>query len=145
MTPIEIRDALREIESVTDTRAYAGVAINGGIGDQSDIVTAFCYPKGVGDKHCIRAVGDDFRQALDRLRMNVTEALNELTIARIREMAQQIIATTYDSGACTEAALRGHGFAQSEIDKFGARAVEEADDMAKGGPFQIKKVKGNKG
>lgn len=57
----------------------------------------------------------------------------------ITKMALAIIKYTYETGQCTDSALRLE-FSDYDVETFGARAIEMANTMATNGPFTITKT-----
>jgi hypothetical protein len=139
MTPIEIKAAVDEIAAEFGRDAWVDVDIRNGRRYlvEDGIVAASCYPHGVGRDHCIRATSDTFEGVFAALREKIAEDRLKIHAAIIRKMALAIITITADIGECSDAALRGNGFPQSEIDKHGESACAEATRLAAGGPFEI--------
>ena len=138
MTPQEIRNAVDEIAKPFGPGAYVDIQINaGGSWIDRKLILASCYPYGVGKDHCIRATGDTFEDALDELRAKIAEDQEKIDAATVRKLALKIIELTMDLGECSISALRGAGFDQWKITRFGDAACEQAGKMAAGAPFVI--------
>lgn len=137
MTPVEIRDALAAIAAECGPKGYASVSITVSPYRKGSTVTATLYPEDVVGRHHVNAEGQTFAEAIANLRAAWEAARNLADKNTIRKMALAIIEITGDQGACSDAALRGAGFYQPQIDRMGAMACEEATRLAAGGPFQI--------
>lgn len=138
MTPQEIRNAVDEIAKPFGPEAYVDVQIKaGGHWMGNTLISAQCFPYGVGKDHCIRATGDTFEDALDELRSKIADDQQKIDTATVRKLALKIIELTMDLGECSISALRGAGFDQWKIKRFGAAACEQAGKMAAGAPFVI--------
>lgn len=137
MTPTEIRDALELIRVEGSLRAYVSVSLSlSGPNSKAEVCASF-YPEDIVGKHAIHANADTFEAAIAALRKkwDADKALADKNT--IRKMALTIIEITTDRGKCSDAALRGAGFYQKQIDRIGALACEEATLLAAGGPFSI--------
>lgn len=136
MTPIAIREALRSIAGEAGPAAWADLSVSTEHPDES-AVRGVLYPQGIAAGHCIHGRGPSFAEALDDLRSNWAQARSLADKNCIRRMALAIIEITGDQGECADAALRGAGFDQQQIDRLGALACAEATRLAAGGPFRI--------
>jgi hypothetical protein len=85
----------------------------------------------------IYVTGADFEESIEKLRGIVNERLVEIHRQERRKMALLIMQKTLEFGVCTDAALRGEGFCQEQIDLLGQEACAEAESLAAGGPFFI--------
>ena len=142
MTCSEIFDELKSIASKTGPKGEAYISMS--TREQQYQVSASCYPEGItGGKHAIYGYGCDFETALAELREKVAGQLALIHANRIREMALAIMETAFDTGECSDAALRGQGFSQNEIDTLGENALERANAIADGGPYEIVKAASN--
>lgn len=137
MTPVEIRDALVEIATECGPKGYASVSISVSPYRGDPEVSATLYPEDIVGRHCISVKGETFSEAIANLRSAWDDKRNLADKNTIRKMALAIIEITGDQGECSDAALRGAGFYQPQIDRMGAMACEEATRLAAGGPFQI--------
>lgn len=143
MTEIEIRDALREIAEDAGPKAWVDACINPAYAGNG-FVHATLYPNGIsgaGD-HRISVDAATFAEAVDKLG-RAWEARKMLADKQtIRKMALTIIEISTDQGRCSDAALRGAGFSQHQVNAMGALACEEATRLAAGGPFSIVRTVG---
>lgn len=138
MNALEIRNALKEIAASIGPKAEVHISIDHGYRyTGGNFIDAVCYPNGLLGSHRIDRQGTDFADAINKLRSAVADEITKIRANRTREMAIKIISTTFDIGSCSDAALRGHGFSQSEIDTLGEAATEQANGMADSGPFSI--------
>jgi len=135
MTPTEIKAALKAIAVDAGPKAYASIDISA---DSRATISAGLYPEGItGHSMCIRVEADDFSEVIDKLN-RAWEARRDLQDKQtIRKMALSVIEISTDHGECSDAALRGAGFSQRQIDAMGATACSEATRLAAGGPFSI--------
>lgn len=137
MTPVEIKAALAEIQAEGSKNAYISVSIAiSGSRDGSEVMASF-YPDDLTGGHHISAKGEGFEEAIARLREKWDTAKALADKNTIRKMALAIIEITGDQGECSDAALRGAGFHQPQIDRIGSLACAEATRLAAGGPFLI--------
>lgn len=136
MTPLAIREALRVITGEAGPAAWADLSISTEHPDEG-AVRGVLYPNGIAAGHCIHGRGPGFAEALDDLRRNWAQARALSDRNSIRRMALAIIEITGDQGECPDAALRGAGFDQGQIERLGALACSEATRLAAGGPFRI--------
>ena len=138
MTPQEIRDAVDEIAKPFGPSAYVNIEIKAG-GDWTGkgLIAANCYPYGVGRDHHVHATGSTFKETLDELRAKIAADQSKIDVATTRKLALKIIELTMDLGECSISALRGAGFDEWKITRFGAAACEQAGKMAAGAPFVI--------
>jgi hypothetical protein len=137
MTPVEIKTALADICAEGSKNAYISVSIAvSGTRDDSEVVASF-YPDDLTGGHCISARGEGFEEAIARLRVKWDTAKDLADKKIIRKMALAIIEVTGDQGECSDAALRGAGFHQPQIDRIGFLACAEATRLAARGPFSI--------
>lgn len=129
----------REIAKAFGPNAYVSLSVsNQEIADQC--VYAVFYPEGVCGGHQIYMRAGTFEDALTALREKIATESSLIRANRTREMALKIITTTFETGSCSDAALRGHGFSQSEIDMLGEDATAQANDMSDRRPFAIKRL-----
>lgn len=135
-TITEIRAELIRIQARVKAGAYVGVSSTVGAYRRA-AVAASCYPNGIGQSESFRVEGENFRDALKKLEAAWEERQDTYTAETIRKMALAIISTTLDLGSCSDAALRGQGFSQGDIDRLGGRACDVANEMAGKGPFEI--------
>lgn len=137
MTPTEIKAALAEIRDEGSQNAYISldISISRHRGDSG--ISASFYPEDITGKHSVRAEGESFEEVILNLRAKWDEAKNLADRNTIRKMALSIIEITTDRGECSDAALRGAGFYQGQIDRMGPLACNEATRLAAGGPFAI--------
>jgi hypothetical protein len=97
------------------------------------------YERGIMNSNGIHAYGcASACAALDMLDEKFVSERNKRKAARTLSMAEAVMRVTYRLGECTDAALRGEGFDQYEIDAYGPDAVEQANDTGKMAPFAIK-------
>ncbi|MGO4263983.1 hypothetical protein, partial [Lysobacter sp. TAB13] len=115
--------------------AWADLSVSTEHPDES-AVRGVLYPQGIAAGHCIHGRGPDFAEALEDLRSNWAQARSLADRNSIRRMALAIIEITGDQGECADAALRGAGFDQKQIERLGALACSEATRLAAGGPFR---------
>lgn len=136
MTPVEIKAALAAIASEAGPKAWIDACINP---DRADarLVSAAMYPTGIVERHVIVGYGADFAEAIADLREKWVADFAKAEAALVRRMALAIIEITGDQGKCSDAALRGAGFGQSQIDRIGSLACADATRLAAGGPFSI--------
>lgn len=137
MTPPEIQAALAEIRAEGSKNAYISLSISLSSHNIGAEVSASFYPDDIIGQHKVHAKGDSFEEAIKNLRAKWDEEKSLANRNAIRKMALAIIEITTDRGECSDAALRGAGFFQSQIDRIGPLACEEATRLAAGGPFSI--------
>jgi len=137
MTPTEIAIALAAIRAEGSKNAYVSVGISVSANRSRPVVMASFYPDDIIGRHHVDAEGDSFEEAIAGLRKAWDDAKHLADKNTIRKMALAIIEITGDQGACSDAALRGRGFYQPQIDRCGPLACEEATRLAAGGPFSI--------
>lgn len=140
MTPAAIRQAMNELaeeigphaELFLSINRYGAEALSGGI-----------YPEGIGHGEMVGFVkADDWPELFEALRVAWSAYAGDFKRATIRKMALAVIQITADTKTCTDAALRGAGFDQSMIDRFGDEACAMANEMAANGPFSIEPTVG---
>ncbi len=136
MTPHEIKTELDAIAKVAGPKSFVNLSIGTSYNKSGEFVSAVCYFD-ADMRHSIRVYANSFTGALAALRAEMDTELSKAHAATIRKMALAIMTITADVGACSDAALRGEGFSQSEIDMHGDKACEEATRIGSGGPFQI--------
>jgi hypothetical protein len=142
MSPAEIQTALRGIHAEGSKNAYISVSIAlTSYRDGSEVSASF-YPDDICGGHHISAKGESFEEAIKALRAAWDEAKVLADKNTIRQMALAIIEISTDQGECSDAALRGAGFLQAQVDRIGSAACEEATRLAAGGPFSIVPSKG---
>lgn len=131
----EIRSALAGIAAEAGSEAWIYASVNPA--RDGAFVRATLYPGGITSRHVIVGSGMCFGSAIADLRSKWE--LDKVKVERnlIRKMALAIIEITTDQGGCSDAALRGAGFAQPQITRLGQQACEEASRLAAGGPFAI--------
>lgn len=137
MTPVEIKNALAEIRAEGSKNAYVSISIAvSGTRDGNTVIASF-YPEDLTGRHHVDGRGEGFAEAIEDLRRNWDAAKALADKNTIRKMALAIIEITGDQGECSDAALRGAGFYQPQIDRIGFLACAEATRLAAGGPFSI--------
>lgn len=136
MTPVEIKAALAAIAAEAGPKAWIDTCINPERND-ARLVSASMYPAGIVERHVVIGYGADFAEAIADLQEKWAEHRTKADGALVRKMALAIIEVTGDHGECSDAALRGAGFYQSQIDRIGSLACAEATRLAAGGPFSI--------
>lgn len=134
MTPVEAQRALAEIAAEAGPKSYASIVMSSDRGKAIYITLAI---GGLLEKHRISAQADTFEEAIDLLRKGWDDAKHLADKNTIRKMALAIIEITSDQGECSDAALRGAGFHQPQIDRIGSLSCAEATRLAAGGPFSI--------
>lgn len=134
----QIRAEMVRLQRLVGPKAYVSLSLDAEVG-RPDVVRTSCYPHGVGVSMAayFGADGRSFREAIAKLEAKWNEKRDTYTAETIRKMALAIISTMLDLGSCSDAALRGQGFSQDDIDRLGARACEVANEMAGKGPFEI--------
>jgi hypothetical protein len=137
MNPSEIRDALAEIRAEGSADAYISLSISISGHSSGHEISASFYPDDIIGKHKVHAKGESFEAAIKNLREKWDEAKGLADRNVVRKMALAIIEITTDHGECSDAALRGAGFYQGQVDRMGTLACEEATRLAAGGPFAI--------
>lgn len=142
MTPQEIHTELKNIIVCLGPKAEVYLSIDAS-SPRDCLVRVSCYPNGITGRHCVAANAETFGQAIDRLRNAVAGEIAQIHENRIREMSLAIMEITFDVGSCSDAALRGKGFAQSEIDTLGEMSITRANSIAGRGPFSITKASTN--
>jgi hypothetical protein len=134
MSPAEIKAALKALAADAGPKAYASVDISA---ETVAVVSACLYPNGITNSSAVRVEATGFAEAVEKL-TRAWEARRDLNDKHtIRKMALSIIEVTTDQGECSDAALRGCGFSQRQIDAMGDAACSEATRLATGGPFSI--------
>ena len=138
MTPAEIRQACIDLAAKVGPKADVRVDIRKPyrFAPSKELISGWLYPNGIGDGGSISVQADDWFEVFNLLSAKWDEVSADHARATIREIALKIIAITADTGACTDAELRQH-FAAEDIERFGDRAVEQANEMADKGPFSI--------
>lgn len=142
MTPIEIRNALDALAAEIGPKAYISLDIKCG-SSYPEPISGWLYPDGItGNGISIRVGAYDYAEALRKLEAAWVEKRALRDKGTVRKMALAIIEISTDQGECSDAALRGAGFSQREIDAMGALACAEATRLAAGGPFSIIATRG---
>lgn len=137
MTPVEIKTALADIRAEGSKNAYISVSVAISASRDGSEVSASFYPDDLTGGHHIGARGESFEEAISKLRAEWDAAKGLADKNTIRKMALAIIEITSDQNECSDAALRGAGFHQPQIDRIGSLACAEATRLAAGGPFSI--------
>jgi hypothetical protein len=145
MTPTEIKSALEEIRAEGSAMAYISLSVSISYHNSGSVISASFYPDDITGQHKIHAKGDSFAEAIENLRAKWNEEKSLANRNAIRKMALAIIEITTDRGECSDAALRGAGFHQVQIDRIGLLACDEATRLAAGGPFSIRQTAGANG
>lgn len=135
MTPTEIRDALKRIAADAGPKAWANVSVGN---DMRAGVSACLYPDGITSSSMSVSVhSEGFSEAIEKLELAWAAKRDLQNTQTTRKMALSIIEISTDQGECSDAALRGAGFSQRQIDAMGQTACAEATRLAAGGPFSI--------
>jgi hypothetical protein len=141
MTPAEIKDRIEAFAKSIGPKAYVSISVSTG-SDTHGLVIASLWPESLTGEHHVTVRADTFAKALDKLEAAWDDARDLADKNTIRKMALAIIEITGDQGRCSDAALRGAGFSQQQIDRLGSRACAEATRLASGGPFEIVRTAG---
>jgi len=136
LTVDEIRAGLLALRARVGEAADISIGLSAGRYSDSK-ACGYCSPKGVTRGDSFHVDGSTWREVIEKMNARWDEQQDTYTAETIRRMALEIISTTLDLGECSDAALRGRGFNQAEIDRLGACACEVANEMAGKGPFEI--------
>ena len=105
------------------------------------LLWANCHPRGYSTKigtpsENFTTYADSWADLASGIRAEWAKRSDNAREQTIRAMALAIIRITADLGQCTDAALRAE-FDPSDVERYGADAVAQANDMAELGPFEI--------
>lgn len=95
------------------------------------------YPKGILDHETICKSSTDWREALAAARAEFASRAQMHAEQTTQALASAIIRITFETGACSDAQLRGADFDAADVARFGQLAVERANAMADKGPFVL--------
>ena len=138
MTPKEIKEAVTALAQEIGPQAHISLDIKNGQVRPDELVMGYCRPLDWDkDSAIILVYAPDYLGALNSIRAEWNKIKDDVTATAVRKLALAIIEATEDIGECSDAALRGRGFAQADIDRYGKDACEAADKMASNGPFGI--------
>lgn len=140
MTPIEIRDAARALakEIGEKARVYPSIDLNT---DSNHALRGSIYTNWpVGDPE-VRVEADSWDELFTLLRERWEAHKEEHCRRVIRKMALEIIRVTAERGVCTDADLR-ITFTNAEVERLGADACSDANEIASNGPFEISRIEG---
>ena len=141
MTPLEIRDALRDIKLEAGITAWTDITINPDRGGE-ECVSAVLYPFGLtrSDDSYVRVDAATFEGAIQRLRETWSARKEQHRTEIIKKMALAIIRNTAEYGECTDAALRNE-FEINFVEQYAEAAAEKANEIAANGPFKVKRTR----
>ena len=138
MTPRKLAEAARELSQ--EIGVEANVVISVGCFGQG-YLSGSIYPHGIVNDQRLSIYVEDWDDLIPALRTAWAEHQEAFDRQKTDALALEIIRITHEQGECTDAALRVE-FRDKEIDKYGERACEVANEMAAGGPFQIMRLAG---
>lgn len=129
----EVRAALSALRAELGSKGDVTLMMSAG---QTDCL-CLVQPMGCLGNESIYAKGSTWIEAIEVGAAKWAERadLHAQTIAR--ELALAIIRITHETGACTDAQLRGADFEASDVVRYGDAAILRANDMAASGPFTI--------
>lgn len=139
MTPKEIQAEIIQVMKDVGPRSRLFVSINEYSSEGS--IYAALYPDGMTRDSAFSIYADEWAEMFVAVRARWAAMSAEYRKKTIRKIALEIIRRTAEEGVCTDAALRGE-FTDSEVETFGAEAVEDANQIASNGPFSITKLAG---
>lgn len=139
MTPKEIQAEMLRVMKEVGPRARLFISIHEWGNDGSIYVGL--YPDGMSRNIAFHFHCNDWSEVFAETRRQWAAQSAAHRKKTIRKIALEIIRRTADEGVCTDAALRGE-FTDSEVETFGAEAVEDANQIASNGPFSITKLAG---
>lgn len=145
MTPKEMQIAVDKFRQEVGPNADVSVFIEDKITDEYP-VRVIVYPHGIcrSDEGRVSIEAEDFPDALLKMRAAWDEHSAQFRGKAIRSMALMIIRITAEQGHCTDAALRQE-FKYGEVERYGADAVKDANEIADKGPFAIVTLGGANG
>jgi hypothetical protein len=134
MTPLEIKTELRAFQAEVGPKAevFANIEIR-----YSHVISVSVYPEGICKGSSCRVEGDDWREAIDKIKVAWAESAERFHRRMVSELALEIIRITSELGTCTDASLRGDKWSRADVERYGAEACVKANEMASNGPFSI--------
>ena len=134
MTPTEIRETAKTFANEIGPDATILISIHI---RATKLLFAMICPDGVGRDSALCVSADEWPELFTTLRAKWAERADEYRRKTIRKLALEIIRITAEQGECTDAALRGVSFSATDVARYGAEAVADANAIASNGPFAI--------
>lgn len=138
MNPADAKANFAKLEKEIGPRAEIYVSLS--FASREEPLSATIYPAGMGDSGrdlTFHIYAHSFEQLLAAVREKWGEHAERHRKQLVNKLALAVIDITRRLGACTDAALRGAGFAPEDIATHGGAACVEANEMAGCGPFSI--------
>ncbi|MBV8473953.1 MAG: hypothetical protein JO107_02835 [Hyphomicrobiales bacterium] len=145
MTPAEIYTELKEIIRDLGPKCEAFADVSSYHSRKERAGRVVVYPMGLTFGERLSVDCDDFRDGIDKMRVLIADRREQLDAHNVRKIALAIMELAIDNGEVTDAAIRGRGFDSATVDRLGERACAEAERLAAGGPFVIKRMRGGNG